>query len=125
MIYTPKAIIEMLVPYVGLNARYNTCYGEERDEILTLEKLIHIANDQESTIRPYLKPLSGSLFGVMAETLHTAYEETKHLPYDEIQVVRKFSKTVSLLRWLGFDCDGLIEKNIALLHPNYDISDIL
>lgn len=74
---------------------------------------------------PYLKPLTASVYGDMAKSLHFAWEETKHIPYNEIQVCVKWAKALDVLRWQGYDCDRLIEQGLALLDPAYDIKDLL
>lgn len=116
--------IRTLAPYMGQTARFEDAYGEQYDDLLTWDNLTRCSFEDE-VLRPYLKPLSATRFGIMAKALHNAWEETKHLPYDEEQVIRKFALACDMLRWKGFDCDGLLNNGMAILHPDCSINDIL
>lgn len=116
--------VKTLMPYLGAIARIEDAYGTKADFIMDLNMLVNCSFEDE-VVRPYLKPLSATRFGVMAKALHNAWEETKHLPYDEEQVVRKWAYACDVLRWQGYDCDGLLNNGMAILHPDCSIDDIL
>lgn len=116
--------IKALAPYLGAWTRFEDAYGMQSEYTLTWENLTQCSFEDEM-LRPYLKPLSATRFGAMAKALHVAWEETKHLPYDEEQVLRKWAYACDVLRWAGYDCDGLLNNGMAILHPDCSIDDIL
>lgn len=121
MHHTAPEHIRLLIPYIGKDAKYYNFDGDSWDMEITADLIYR----QAESIRPYLKPLTASRYGDMARALHYAWEETKHIPYDEIQVCVKWAKAMDVLRFEGYDCDRLIEQGLALLHPDYDIKDLL
>lgn len=122
MHHTAAEHMRLLIPYIGRKALYTDYEGDEREMILDFKSIFEMGDYQ---LQPYLKPMSASIYGSMVKALHFAWEQTKHIPYDEIQVCHKWSITLDILRWEGFDCDRLVEQGLALLDPAYDIKDLL
>lgn len=117
-VHTEAEIIRLFIPYIGRD-----CFvigHQVAKEILSLDMLI-----SKNIGLPYLKPLSASLFGDMANALDTAFQEIKHLPDDEKRVLLMYALALDILRWKGYDCDRLIDQGLALCISRYSIADIL
>jgi hypothetical protein len=119
--------LQILTAYYGQQCKGVQKQGFGPDKItfgqIGPETLRMIEQDPRNFIAyPILKPIELAYSEPIVKTTQLAYEYSLH---SRTSFTQAASEMINVLRLRGYDCDGLIEAGLAIVHQDYDIKKLL
>lgn len=113
-----------LIHYIGCEALGEQKQGFKVSKffkgVLNHSSFIHMDEDKSFTAKPYLRPLE-SITDDHLEKIRSFIRGGSGIAAG----IMNWTRIINFLRGEGYDCDGLIDQGLALLHPDYDAKNLL